>query len=454
MKALVRVSALMLLLAASAQAAITTSDLSKVKPEDLTNLLAGAGITITNVKFTGANAGAGTFVGGNSGGLGVDTGVILSSGDIANVVGPNDQSGAGSSLGTAGDADLDKLIAPNTTKDATILEFDFVAQSPNFSIRYVFASEEYKEYVNSAYNDVFGFFLDGQNIAYVAGAGTQLVSVNSINHESNFQYYIDNPTLEGPYDTQFDGFTVVLTAFATVTPGSTHHIKLAIADTTDSILDSAVLLQAGGISGAAAITLVPEPYESVVELGVPTTFKVRGFGLPEDVRFALSASGLPEGSTVTFSPSYMKRGEVDVVDVTVEMAPTAFPRRYPIELKGAPDDEDVAEARGSAMISVACAPPIILALHQPASQTVVPGAQATIKAIPTGSGPFSYQWYEGPRGSTWFPIAGATSDTLVTPPVRTSRSFWVRIGNGCGTADSATARISTTSSRDTRPTRP
>jgi hypothetical protein len=59
---------------------------------------------------------------------------------------------------------------------------------------YVFGSEEYCEDVGSEYNDVFGFFISGpgingvKNLAVLPG-GTTPISVNSINHDVNTQYY-------------------------------------------------------------------------------------------------------------------------------------------------------------------------------------------------------------------------------------------------------------------------
>ena len=56
-----------------------------------------------------------------------------------------------------------------STYDATTLEFDFVAPTDVISFQYVFASDEYNEWVNSSFNDAFGFFLDGVNIAKIPG---------------------------------------------------------------------------------------------------------------------------------------------------------------------------------------------------------------------------------------------------------------------------------------------
>ena len=79
-----------------------------------------------------------------------------------------------------GDADLDALIPGFWTFDACILEFDFVPQSPTVSLKYVFSSEEYNEFVDSEFNDVFGFFVDGVNCAKINGSSTAINNVNSL----------------------------------------------------------------------------------------------------------------------------------------------------------------------------------------------------------------------------------------------------------------------------------
>jgi len=435
-------------------ASITTQNMETVTPQQLGELLAGPGIQISNVTINGAPVAAGTFTGGLAAGLGIENGVILSSGAIENVIGPNDSTGKTSALAVPGDPDLDGLVTPFTTKDATILEFDFVAESSNFGIRYVFGSEEYKEYVGTSFNDVFGFFLDGVNIAYVAGSASELVSVNSINHQKNTAYYIDNPPGPGAHNTQLDGFTTILLAVATVTPGTSHHIKLAIADTSDSILDSMVVLQAGGITGSPMRTLIATPRQSFIWDGVEVDFEVDAYGLPPDVPFHLSAENLPAGASITFEPSVLERSEDGTTrtHATLTFAPGTFPRDYAIDLRA--DAEGYSTVRGTALITLGCTPPIILAIDQPASRTVLPGTTAVIQVDPSGSGPFTYQWYEGPRGSIFFPVADGTTNRLTTPPIEHLRSFWVRVQNGCGTADSSAARLSTKSSRTGRPVGP
>jgi hypothetical protein len=237
--------------------------------------LVGGGVSISNVTYTGASIAAGTFTGG-TGIIGFNSGIILSSGDSAGVVGPNTSPGFSVCNATAGDADLTALAGGTATQDAAVLEFDFVPTSNQVSFNYVFASEEYPEFVGS-FNDVFGFFVNGVNVALVPGTST-VVSINNVNCLSNSSYYINNnaPGFTGtcglPYanlDTQMDGLTTVLAAKATVNPGVTNHIKLAIADAVDCAYDSDVFLQANSLV-APTDTFTPSPTSTKSSTGTPT----------------------------------------------------------------------------------------------------------------------------------------------------------------------------------------
>ncbi len=248
--------------------ALTTQDLTTgLTATDLANNLVGAGISVSNVTYTGADVAAGTFSGG-TGIIGFESGVILSSGDIANVVGPNTEDGISADNGTSGDPDLTELSG-FPTNDAAILEFDFVPDGDAVTFRYVFASDEYNEYVHSTYNDVFAFFVNGVNCATING---EPVSINTINNgnpydtdpRENPEYYINNDLDDGggDIDTEMDGLTVILVCNSAVTAGETNHIKLAIADASDSILDSNVFLEAGSFE-------VPTPTEEPTEEPTP-----------------------------------------------------------------------------------------------------------------------------------------------------------------------------------------
>jgi gliding motility-associated-like protein len=232
---------------------------------------------ISNISAIGSGAGIGYFENGTSS-IGLEKGIILSTGPIAHAVGPNnltDKSGDFNYIG--GDSDLN-LLANTTVRDRVGLEFDFVPLDSFVTFRYVFASEEYCEFVGSDYNDVFGFFISGpgiqgtfsndsRNIALIPGSN-DFVAINTVNHLHNAGQFIRN---ELPADAlqcgmvpqsspftpliQYDGFTRRLTARLQLIPCETYHLRMVVADVGDNFYDSAVFLEAESfnIGGAVAI---------------------------------------------------------------------------------------------------------------------------------------------------------------------------------------------------------
>jgi hypothetical protein len=286
------------------------------------------GISFSNLSYTGGISSSGTFTGGLSAGLDFDTGIILTTGLASDAPGPNrngnslETSGSGefsnseasTNLNGDGDANLNAL-AGYPTQDATVLKFDFTSTGVNGSFTYIFASEEYINFENTKFNDVFAFFLDGNNIALLPDRNA--VSINNVNS-------VDNPTLfrrnvnPAPFDIQYDGFTIALTANLTnLTPGM-HTLKLAIADGSDGLLDSAVFIQAGSfdlttvtITAIDAIANEPFPIDTgtyrVTRAGIntfPLTVKLNltpGSGLSlSDYTLTDGAGSLTiNGSTAT-----------------------------------------------------------------------------------------------------------------------------------------------------------
>jgi putative Ig domain-containing protein len=230
---------------------------------EVADTLVGEGVAISNVVYTGVAQAIGTFHGGFPT-TGLSGGIVLSSGAVSNLNPPNDSDGKTAMNNGSGDADLDALIPGFTTRDAAVLEFDFRLTDPDTSVvkfDYVFASEEYNEYVHSRFNDVFGFFISGPglaktNFALIPGTSTP-VSINNVNGGNPFgssaqhpELFINNDPSDdgGSIAIQADGLITVLTLQATVVPGETYHMKIAIADAGDFALDSWVLLKAHSLS--------------------------------------------------------------------------------------------------------------------------------------------------------------------------------------------------------------
>lgn len=436
--------AVAILLVAVSAAAVDTKDMaSGVTADDIVKTLTGAGVTISNVKVTGSQKAIGTFTGGAGDGFSIDTGVIMSSGNIATAKGPNTSSGTSGSMGTAGDADLDSLVKPLKTHDAIIIEFDAVTVGSSFSIKYIFASEEYTEYVGSQFNDVFAFFVDGQNIALVPGT-VQPVAINTISNKTNSGLYHDNPPGSNNFGTSFDGFTSELTAVATVSAGTPHHIKLAIADTSDSILDSAVFLAQGGISGSSvAAAVVAETPELLVNNLDENDMVVTVYGVPEGITPDMSVSGLPDDSVVTFKKTGNLGPNAVVYNMHTKIGPDSAPGVYTMAIRAGMGDS---ETFGYVLVVIDCTPPMILGVpgNQPASASIKSGSTAKLTVKPNGIGGFRYQWYMGHAPSTTFPIAGATSASYTTPALTSSTEYWVRVTNPCGSTDSNSAMVTVT----------
>ncbi|PWU25603.1 MAG: hypothetical protein C5B48_00470, partial [Candidatus Rokuibacteriota bacterium] len=262
---------------AGADPGLTVADMNHgVTASTLANTLIGSGVTISNVKYVGSPRAAGTFGGGGSI-IGFDRGIVLSTGNVQTVSDPLCSGGVegpntcfegspmglsnSTSFGTPGDADLTTLSGFDTF-DAAVLEFDFVPQFSTIEFKYVFTSEEYSDFANTNFNDVFAFFVNGVNCALVPGT-SQPVSVNTINNGNDRQG--QDPTPHHPelfrsnvppqIDTQMDGLTIVLTCKATVNPGQTNHMKLAIADASDGDFDSAVFIEAGSFVSLTSTTI-------------------------------------------------------------------------------------------------------------------------------------------------------------------------------------------------------
>lgn len=246
----------------------------------VTNVLIGGDcFDVSKISSNSTPNALGTFSNGQSS-INISKGIILCTGPTSILPGPNILSNKSGGFWTNSkdDPDLENLTDGTNQFDVSIIEFDFKPTANSVHFDFVFGSEEYCEYVNSIYNDVFGFFISGpgitgvQNIA-VLPDGVTPVAINEVNHLKNSNFYRNNnkygtcssEPVTNMGDIELDGFTSVLTATANVIPCETYHIKLAIADIGDANYTSAVFLRAnsfdaGGKVLANAIYPAAEPY--------------------------------------------------------------------------------------------------------------------------------------------------------------------------------------------------
>ncbi len=218
-----------------------------------------ANVTVTNViggDFSNTDQSYGYFDGTGTT-FPLQSGIVLSTGRLQNVDGPNTTLSDDDAPNWTGDNDLENALNESNTTNATILEFDFTSVATQISFRYIFASEEYQEGNSNTcqYSDLFGFLIrpvneqQYENIALVPNTQTP-VKVTTVHPEIpggcdaiNEAYF---ESWNGPNSPiNFNGQTKVLTATTNVIPTETYHVKLVIADEQNYRYDSAVFLEAG-----------------------------------------------------------------------------------------------------------------------------------------------------------------------------------------------------------------
>ncbi|MBL0913796.1 MAG: choice-of-anchor L domain-containing protein [Bacteroidia bacterium] len=426
------------------------------------NVLLGGGVTAFNVTFTGYANGIGTFTATPGTSLGFSSGLYLTSGSIFQ----NDVNGGGLGFdGPMGPADqlqsvsqnpsivddydlhaalVDMgydttfMVGTNITYDVNVLEFDFIPTTDSISFRYIFASEEYNDYVadpaTGGYNDIFAFLLRGvspaaaaqypayENIARVPNTNVP-VSIFSVNNGYspfgvlgpgpciNCAYYTDNAF--NVVDVVYDGLTTVLTARAAVICGETYHIKLSIADVGDPILDSGVFIEGGSFTSSAGVTVIPHvdfgPSDtSLVEncnQGTLTVTRGGDLNVPLNVSLIYSGSADPNADFTTALPPSI----------------TFAAGQNTLQFNLAADEDGVNEGTEHVTIGFITASGcagntfdttfITLSIIDKPALSVNAGADIAgcnaaqinqnITAVPSGGiGPYGYNWNTGPTTAT------------------------------------------------------
>ena len=338
----------------SRQATAQISVSASFSAQALAAKLAGPGVTILNPVLNCPLQANGIFrvVSGN---LGLDSGIVLTTGLAASSpgIGVNGPAYnlASTKNNTPGDPQLDPL-AGQTTHDACSLEFDVIPQGDTVKFDYVFGSEEYINSTCGPYNDAFAFFISGpgisgaQNMALVPGTNIP-VTINSINSGvpgpgltlanctsmgpgSPFtSYFINNNT---GTTLSYEGFTVVLKAWHAVTPCATYHLKMAIADGGNYLYDSGVFIRAGSLE-ANTLKIFPVGGNDTV---AANAFAVKGCApgrmrirrpqpkpVAETVKYFISGTAVNGVDYVQIPDSIVIAANQQDADVMIRGLPTA-----------------------------------------------------------------------------------------------------------------------------------
>ena len=229
-----------------AQLAVTTD----ITNETLTDWIEGTDVLVTNLVVECDSSAYGTFLNSTlDDGLEVVEGILFAT---APAIGAVDGTSGQLPNSVTGDIDLEQSISGLPVYDVCRVEFDVQPLYEFLIFNYVFASNEYPEWVDSGFNDVFGFFVSGPGIdgSFSNGAknfsnvpGTELpVTINSVHANLNSEYYVDN-TGGSAAACSYDGLTTNLPGTIEVQPNEIYHVKIAVADASDTVFDTAIFLQ-------------------------------------------------------------------------------------------------------------------------------------------------------------------------------------------------------------------
>ncbi|SFU37089.1 gliding motility-associated C-terminal domain-containing protein [Pustulibacterium marinum] len=189
-----------------------------------------------------------------------EEGIILATGDIGDagnilVTDPLNQG----EIDWESDADLETALGVDNTLNATVIEFDFIAATNTINFNYILASEEYLNDYPCNYSDSFAFLIKPSdnsapytNITLVPGTSTPVSTQNIRPQIVGFCESLNEEYFEGfnVGDTNYNGRTTMLSAYADISPNTSYHIKLVIADQFDENFDSAVFLQGNAFNAS------------------------------------------------------------------------------------------------------------------------------------------------------------------------------------------------------------
>ncbi len=377
-------------------------------------------LTIIGCNYDGCAHGSGIFVGGP---MGISNGIILSSGEVLDALPPNDIGSTGESCGffffghPLCDVLIDDWLIFST--DYSLLEITFTIPPGINSLRidFIVGSEEYPEYVGSIYNDVFGIFVDGNDLAHQIAFDPfgDIISINGTLFGSAL--VVEQPF--GGGDLEWDGCTPLLTARVCLdTTLSQHNMSIIVGDASDHLYDTGVLL--ADLQGTATeycggsvcmIDVIASADDSAL-CGTSTTLHADVTGAWGDVTYQWSSSP-PGFSSTEQNPStgVVTGGTWFIVTVL---------------------DTEFCEAVDSVFIADTCME-CTIEVTASADDDTVCDTGTILHANVTGAiGPVSFNWSSNPPGFT------STEQNPATGVITEDTWFYIQVVDSaaCGAVDS------------------
>ncbi|MEZ5643782.1 MAG: DUF4347 domain-containing protein [Burkholderiaceae bacterium] len=284
---------------------LVVQNVGTVGTDALASAIMGPGVTIDSAIYYGGLNQAGVFSTGAGISFGSDVleftegAIFTTNSNTTSVAGPNNNAELSSDAlyGVDGDADFNAASGGFDTFDASYIVINFTpdvfpggsaGDTGRMTASLVFGSEEYNEYVYSGFNDTIGVWVNGVNVALAPNG--LAIGIDTINDAESFNpsqgsptndpnpghsttsYTSANPNLyvnnsTSTYNAQMDGFTVTISLTFDVTVGQQNTIKLGIADTGDTQLDSWLFIKAESLQTA----FVPENDSVSTPANVPAS---------------------------------------------------------------------------------------------------------------------------------------------------------------------------------------
>lgn len=203
------------------------------------DLISQPSLAISNIIINCDNSAYGEFKGQSE--LPITHGLFLSTGKGSDAFSRNDSENETMVFGTQ-----DTISGFLPRYDVCAIEFDVRSTDSVISFLFSFGSEEYPEYVNSGFNDVFAILVSGRrpntwfnyvnmNIAFLPDSSS--TCINHVNTNMNMTSFYDNTFPRGTF-MEYDGLTAYLRASVNVVPDSLYHIIFVIGDQDDPYFDS------------------------------------------------------------------------------------------------------------------------------------------------------------------------------------------------------------------------
>jgi len=322
----------------------------------------------------------------------------------------------------------------------------YVGSPPDISTPAAGASATTASYTTPALSTSTSFWAKATNSINSANSNAAAITVNqpaaitthpasaTINRSSSTTLSV-TASGTGPLTYQWYQGASGTTTTPVGTNSSSYNTGALIADTSYWVKVTNAANVSGALSNTATITvnqpaaISSHPASTTINSGSSTTLSVTATGTgPFTYQWYQGASGTTTTPVGTNSSSYNTGALIADTSYWVKVT-------------------NAANANGalSNTAAITVNQPASISSH-PASVTINSGSTTTLSVTTTGTGPFTYQWYQGASGTTTTPV-GSNSNSYSTGPLTTSTSYWVKVTNAANASGalSNTAVVTITS---------